>query len=206
MHAEEGWPYQARRDQVLEATGDNRCRYYSTDTFFGDTATHVMNLTAVWIKRAFDDVALALKTTAENLHCEKTAQNEETPTHEHMRDTMLTYARLLSAGDVGGIAALFADGASLEDPVGSLPIVGYESIRQFYEKGLEATGGTMTMQPEGAVRVVGNEAACAMAVTFHADDGITRVDTMDTLVFDRAGKIRSLRAHVGPLNFHPPEA
>ncbi|GAB3279974.1 nuclear transport factor 2 family protein [Parahaliea aestuarii] len=204
MQAAQGWPYQARRDQVLEAAGENRCRYFSTDTFFGDSAVHVMNLTGVWVKRAFDDVAIALKERAEELYRRPASPDLASPAHEQMRDTMLRYAELLSSRDVDGIVALFADGASLEDPVGSQPLVGYASIRQFYEAGIDATGGTMRMQPEGSVRVVGNEAACAMIVTFDTDEGQTRVETMDTMVFDAFGKIQSLRAHVGPLNFHPP--
>lgn len=204
MHATDEWPYQARRDQLLEDVGENRCRYYSTDTFFGDSAVHVMNLTGQWIKRAFDDVAVALKARAEALYCSRTALINQAPDHEHMRAIMLRYAQLLSAGDINGILDLFAEGASLEDPVGSLPVVGYESIRQFYEKGMEATGGTMRMEPEGAVRVAGFEAACAMVVTFDTNEGTVRVDTMDTMVFDACGKIESMRAHVGPLNFYPP--
>ena len=35
-------PYAARRDQVLEAVGDSRCCYYSTDAFLGDYAQEIM--------------------------------------------------------------------------------------------------------------------------------------------------------------------
>ena len=61
-------PYPARRDQVIEASGSERCRYYSTDTFFGDNARHVMFFCSEWIKRAFDDTAYALKARAEAVH------------------------------------------------------------------------------------------------------------------------------------------
>ncbi len=61
-------PYPARRDQVIDPLGPDRCRYYSTDAFFGDNARHVMFFCAEWIKRAFDDSAYALKARAEMLH------------------------------------------------------------------------------------------------------------------------------------------
>jgi hypothetical protein len=59
------WPYPARRDQVIEATGQNSCRYYSTDAFLGANGIHVFRFAGPWIKRAFDDSGLALKARAE---------------------------------------------------------------------------------------------------------------------------------------------
>jgi hypothetical protein len=62
------WPYPARRDQVIEATGPASCRYYSTDAFLGANGIHVFRFAGPWVKRAFDDTALALKARAEALH------------------------------------------------------------------------------------------------------------------------------------------
>ena len=59
------FPYQARRDQIIRPLGPDRCRYFSTDAFFGENAIHVMNFTQGWVKRAFDDTARALKRRAE---------------------------------------------------------------------------------------------------------------------------------------------
>lgn len=64
-------PYPARRDQVIEALGEDRCSYYSTDAFFGPNAVHVMFFCGAWIKRAFDDTARALKARAEAIHEER---------------------------------------------------------------------------------------------------------------------------------------
>ena len=60
--------YPARRDQVIEALGPERCRYYSTDAFFGPNAPHVMYFCGAWVKRAFDDTGRALKLRAEAFH------------------------------------------------------------------------------------------------------------------------------------------
>ncbi len=62
------WPYPARRDQVIEATGAESCRYFSTDAFFGTNGIHVFRFAGPWIKRAFDDSARALKARAESFH------------------------------------------------------------------------------------------------------------------------------------------
>lgn len=61
----DGWPYPARRDQFIEATGPNSCRYYSTDQFLGPNGIHVMRFAGPWVKQAFDDTAYALKARAE---------------------------------------------------------------------------------------------------------------------------------------------
>jgi hypothetical protein len=61
-------PYPARRDQVIEAIGPERCAYYSTDAFLGPHAQHVMNFCGGWVKRAFDDTGKALKHRAEAMH------------------------------------------------------------------------------------------------------------------------------------------
>ena len=62
------WPYPARRDQVIETLGPDRCRYYSTDAFLGETGIHVMRFAGSWVKRGFDDTARALKARAEELY------------------------------------------------------------------------------------------------------------------------------------------
>ena len=63
----EEWPYPARRDQVIETLGPDRCRYFSTDAFLGETGVHVMRFAGDWVKRGFDDTARALKMRAEIL-------------------------------------------------------------------------------------------------------------------------------------------
>jgi len=62
------WPYPARRDQVIEATGPASCRYHSTDAFLGTNGIHVFRFAGPWVKRAFDDTAHALKARAEAIH------------------------------------------------------------------------------------------------------------------------------------------
>lgn len=62
------WPYPARRDQMIEAIGPDRCRYQSTDAFTGENGIHVMRFAGAWVERAFNDTARALKARAEAIH------------------------------------------------------------------------------------------------------------------------------------------
>ena len=64
----DAWPYPARRDQIIEATGPETCRYHSTDEFRGPNGIHVMRFAGPWVKQAFDDTARALKARAEEMH------------------------------------------------------------------------------------------------------------------------------------------
>ncbi|MDX1893141.1 SRPBCC domain-containing protein [Mycolicibacterium sp. 050158] len=66
-------PYAARRDQVIEPSADGSCRYYSTDAFLGEFAHDIMAETGDWVRRAFDDTALALKRRSEVVHAGLTA-------------------------------------------------------------------------------------------------------------------------------------
>lgn len=71
MRHSDAWPYPARRDQVIEATGPENCRYFSTDAFLGKNGIHVYRFAGPWIQCAFDDSARALKARAEMLHTEQ---------------------------------------------------------------------------------------------------------------------------------------
>ncbi|WP_179043168.1 SRPBCC domain-containing protein [Sphingobium lactosutens] len=62
------WPYPARRDQMIDALGPERCRYQSTDAFTGPNGIHVMRFCGPWVTRAFNDTARALKMRAEAMY------------------------------------------------------------------------------------------------------------------------------------------
>lgn len=65
------------------------------------------------------------------------------------------YVAALNAGDLDAIVALYADDASVEDPVGSTPLVGTEAIRAFYAR---STAMPLQVTLDGEVRVAGNSA------------------------------------------------
>lgn len=57
----------ARRDQVIQSLGPQRCSYYTTDIFLGINEDQVMRDFGPWVKSAFDAVALGVKRQAEAL-------------------------------------------------------------------------------------------------------------------------------------------
>jgi hypothetical protein len=51
MKHSEAWPYPARRDQVIEATGPDSCRYFRPMPFSGANGIHVYRFAGPWVKR-----------------------------------------------------------------------------------------------------------------------------------------------------------
>ena len=54
------------------------------------------------------------------------------PSAEHIRETVNRYLTLVAGGSAEEIAALFADDATLEDPVGGEVHIGRGAIRGFF--------------------------------------------------------------------------
>lgn len=108
------------------------------------------------------------------------------------------YVDALNAGDLDAIVALYADDASVEDPVGSAPKVGIEAIRAFYAR-ITAIPLQVTLDDE--VRVADSECAFAFSVSFVHEGRRTTIRPIDTFRFDDAGRIVQMRAFFGPDNF-----
>lgn len=111
-------------------------------------------------------------------------------TAEHVRNVFQRYCELVTAGDFDAIANLYAEDATVEDPVGSTPHRGRDAIREFYR----ASAGAVRLELEGRVRSAGNEGAAAMIARPSADPAL-RVETLDVMVFRDDGLIASMRAY-----------
>lgn len=70
----------ARRDQVIEHIAEHRCLYYSTDAFLGEAAQQIMDESGAWVKRAFDDTAVALKERSEALYADPSREDSRSDT------------------------------------------------------------------------------------------------------------------------------
>ncbi len=114
-----------------------------------------------------------------------------------MEAAVHAYVRALNAGDLDAIVALYAEGAEVEDPVGSMPKRGLEEIRAFYAV---STQLRLEVALEGQVRAVGNEAAFAFSVTFEVQGRRTTIRPIDLFRFDAHGKIVQMRAFFGAAN------
>jgi len=125
------------------------------------------------------------------------------PSPEHMRDAVLAYFASFANADVDRIVALFADDAVVEDPIGGARMEGIAAIRGFFTGGFDYVGGGYDFVPEGNVRIAGNHAACGAIATCDKADPPFRLETLDVMTFDAAGKIVAMKAYWGPFNMQP---
>jgi steroid delta-isomerase len=105
------------------------------------------------------------------------------------------YVQAFADSDVEAICALYAQDATVEDPVGTPAHVGAEAIRRFYAGLMAAGGARLELQPP--VRT-----SFAFS-SFLTRGGVPmRIDVIDIFEFDAGGKVKAMRAHWGPGNRH----
>jgi steroid delta-isomerase len=121
------------------------------------------------------------------------------PDPNHIRGVLEGYAKLLTAGDHRALAALYADDATIEDPIGAPLHRGSDAIAKFYE----GSAGKVTMKLTGPVRVAGREAAAPFRVLVGPEGQRSVIDVIDVMTFDDDGKITSMRAFWSPDAIRP---
>jgi steroid delta-isomerase len=112
-------------------------------------------------------------------------------TAEHITETVNRYLELVAKGNADGVAELYADDATVEDPVGGEVHIGRQAIRGFYGnvEGVQADAELVTL------RVAGHEAAFHFRLTLALGDTKLRVEPIDVMVFNDEGKIQSMKAY-----------
>jgi steroid delta-isomerase len=119
---------------------------------------------------------------------------------EHYQQVVNDYIRLMTAGDWQGVAKLYAEDATVEDPVGTEPHRGIEAVAAFY-RGAVANG--VTLHLDGPVRVAGREVAFPFHAAVKADGKLMHIHVIDVFRFNDQGKIVAMRAFFGQDNFVP---
>jgi steroid delta-isomerase len=99
--------------------------------------------------------------------------------------------------DLDAIVALFADDATVEDPIGSPLLTDRDAIRAFYHKSVAAE---VVLEQEGNTRIGGDYAVFAF---FAVVPDMGHVEVIDTFRFNEDGKIVEMRAFFGPGNVKP---
>ena len=122
------------------------------------------------------------------------------PDPDQIRRVYERYVALVTAGDSAAVAELYAEDATVEDPIGTPLHRGRDAIRRFYE----ASAGAARLELSGPVRVCGREAAGPMQATI--GDGAAFIDIIDVMVFGDDGLIRSMRAFWSPDAIRRPQA
>lgn len=112
---------------------------------------------------------------------------------EHVESMVHRYLELVASGSADQIAELYADDATVEDPVGGKEIhIGRHAIAGFYRNIENIPRETELI----ALRVCGHEAAFMFAITVGAGEGSRmRIEPIDVMQFDSDGKIASMKAY-----------
>lgn len=121
------------------------------------------------------------------------------PDAAKMEAAVHAYVAGFEAGDADAITALYAENATVEDPIGTPIHQGHEAIRAFYQMSV-GTGAKLKL--EGPIRVIQDYAAFPFSVNLKWDGGGKRIDVIDTFRFNEANEIIEMRAFWGDANMH----
>jgi steroid delta-isomerase len=119
----------------------------------------------------------------------------------HIRELYDRYPDLVTKGDVDAIVALYAEDATIEDPIGSPLHRGIAAVRAFYEGSVKMGG--VAMKRTGPVRVAGSEAATPLIVKIGPAGSQQVIDIISVMTFDDDGRITSMRAYWSPDAIRP---
>ena len=119
---------------------------------------------------------------------------------QQMKQAMQEYIDAFNRVDADAIVHLYAEDATVEDPVGSPPKQGRKAIAEFYAYAMKSGAKLKLVAPIRGSH--GNSAAMAFDVELNMPQGdktaraVIRV--IDVMTFDAAGKFSSMRAFWGP--------
>ena len=121
------------------------------------------------------------------------------PSPEDNANTVNRYLDFVAKGQPDEVAALYADDATVEDPVGGEVHIGRQAIRGFYGAIENAKAQTEVI----TLRVLGNEAAFHWTLSLDFGGSGMRIDILSTMTFDEDGKIATMKAYWGQDNVTP---
>ena len=112
------------------------------------------------------------------------------PSAEQIKATVTRYLKLVDHGTADEIADLYAEDATLEDPVGSEAKVGRDAIREFYKviEPIERSAQLVSLH------AAGDTAVFEFRIVTVFGDTTIELTPADVMVFDAAGKIAGMRA------------
>ena len=117
---------------------------------------------------------------------------------EHVESMVHRYLELVASGTADEIASLYAEDATVEDPVGGGEVhIGRHAIAGFYRNIENIPRETELL----ALLVCGHEAAFMFAITVGAGEGARmRIEPIDVMLFNADGQIASMKAYWSPAN------
>lgn len=114
--------------------------------------------------------------------------------NERIREVVEAYVDRVGNGTSTEVVALYADGATVEDPVGSEVLTTREQIAEFYGNldGLEQTTELLE------ARIAGGQAAFLFRISTVVGDQTYTMAPVDVMTFDDDGRITSMKAYWDP--------
>ncbi len=112
-------------------------------------------------------------------------------TADQMRNAVHAYVDGINGRSLDGIVNIFAEDASVEDPVGSVPVRGRAAITDFYRAALDLD---LTLSLQGPIRLAAGHAAFPFQIAMAWRGEPVTIDVIDIFTFDDAGKVTSMKA------------
>jgi steroid delta-isomerase len=119
-----------------------------------------------------------------------------------IKATIERYWAAFSEGDRDGWLGCFADGAWIEDPVGTPRRDGKDSIGEFYDQS-HSMADSIALVPGGVLNICGNEAAFTMQARPTIGGDVYAVDIIDAMTFDDDARITTMKAYWDPAAMRP---
>lgn len=110
-----------------------------------------------------------------------------------LQNAVTTYIEAFDKADLNIIANLFAENATVEDPVGTPQHVGIEAIKAFYKSAFDMG---VKLALNGKPRCAGNSVAFSFDVVMTG----MKISPIDVFELNAAGKVQSMKAYWGPEN------
>ena len=108
-----------------------------------------------------------------------------------IRETVNRYIELIAKGSADDLVELYADDATVEDPVGGEVHIGRQAIHGFYS----AVNDVRRECELVSLRVAGNEAAFQFRLTVTAGEHRMVIEPIDVMAFDDRGKVTAMKAY-----------
>ena len=110
-----------------------------------------------------------------------------------IRSVVDAYCAAFTNGDRAAYVGLFADGAWIEDPVGTPRLEGHDGIGGFFDHS-SGLADSIELRLTGPVRVAAGECAFPMQIRPTIAGTTYVMPCIDVMTFDDDGKITTMRA------------
>lgn len=121
------------------------------------------------------------------------------PDPARMEAAVHEYVAAFAEGSADRAVAIFADDATVEDPVGAPIRRGRAEILPFYR---DAMTMVTKLSLLGPVRIATDSVAFPFEIRLRWEGADKRIEVIDTFRFDEDNKVVEMRAFWGPENMH----